>query len=284
MSLRRALLAVPAALCACSPGSPAPPQVAAPPPALTASAAAPPSDAGPSADAGLPAPAPAPTRFFPTLSTSSFPAFQLWTLGKALVAVAFIHDHARFAVTEGDDFELRPEMAKGLPVLEDQKLVHLVGRIPGPAWLVMRTIDFPTPEVRIVDDVFRLHEGHWQPVERAPNFQSYGLVWEAPEGCLVGMRGDGEIGGATGAPGATVRAVDCKGRIPLLPGPRRSRLSFGYLFPEARGLPSGNLYMLAAASSAFAAVPPYNLPPLLEIWPHRSREARPPCRSPCRQT
>jgi len=167
-------------------------------------------------------------------------------LGGALL-VTGVRDF--FAVIEGDEVVVRPDLDRGLPPDEDTEedpdrgvIQGVVGRWPDAVWLVWRDLDTWSSEANEwYDRIFRLEEGRWQKV-RAPELdQLYQALWEQGSGCLVGLLtapGSHDL-----AMSAKEDVVDCPGK-PSPPLVQVEEDPSSFEVAGALGFASGELMML----------------------------------------
>ena len=154
-----------------------------------------------------------------------------------------------FAVIEGDEVVVRPDLERGLPPDEDTEedpdrgTIHrVVGRWPDAVWLVWRSLDTWSTEANLWHDrIFRLQEGRWQKA-RAPELDHvYQALWEQGAGCLVGLLTS--PGSDNSVMFAESDIVDCPGK-PSPPLAQVNEEIFSFEVAGALGFASGELMML----------------------------------------
>jgi len=211
----------------------------------------------------------------------------LSTLGGALLVTGM---RGFFAVIEGDEVVVRPDLERGLPPDEDTEedpdrgTIHrVVGRWPDDLWLVWRDIDTWSTEANLwYDRIYRLREDRWEKV-RSPRLDHlYQDLWEQGAGCLVGlltMPGNHDSAGS-----AKEDIVDCPGK-PSPPLAQVDEDSVTFEVAAALGFASGELMLFEHHSSwkevvgprlvVAKASPPSRVEILLPIPPEIARRGEP---------
>jgi hypothetical protein len=251
-----------ALLAACSPAAsrpeatpPLPPLSSLPP--VSSAPAAPPA---PATAAAVVPPAPP---LYPALTSAD--AVALYPVSNALIVEKDLH----FAVAEGDDFVLRPELSRGFKEGHQGYLRTLIGHYPDALWLVYRHADRSGQLDESHDEVYRFQGTRWQMIDSSPADHEYLGLWEAPAGCLLGLLSSGRPHGGHHTTAANVRVIDCKGHTPILPGLRHGLgPGMGSSISEVAGSPWGDLHLVDHEDTRAPGQPPKYSPYRLELWRH----------------